>query len=126
MVSRVRRPDLERDHGSPPAPPFIAYLGGGLLALGTLLAVLVAIDAWEGRRGNGEATLLLAGTLAIIATPFLLVARTMVRRNAQIWRNGRLAEATVTSVKEASVQISRYEEPRWMIDYTYRDASGVT
>jgi len=117
-------PDGRAD-GSPPAPPYSAYLGAGLLAAGILLAVLVAIDARRGR-SRDDATPILAGILALIGALLLLVAWTIRRRQARIWRKGDLAEATVTGVEDSSFLIvGRYGEvPRSIIAYTYRDRLG--
>jgi hypothetical protein len=105
----------------------MAYLGGGLLALGTVFAGLVVIDVLHGLRRN-EATLVLAGTFAAIGTLLLLVAWVTRRREVRIWRSGYPAEATVTTEKDTSFQvIGRYqEEPRWEIEYRYQDRSGHT
>lgn len=116
-----------RADGSAPAPPYSAYLGAGLVAAGILLTVLVVIDVVRGRSWD-DATLVLAGTLALIGTLLLLVAWSTSRRQARIWRNGDLAEATVTGVEDSSFLITgRYGEvPRSIIAYTYQDASGHT
>ena len=113
--------------GSPPGPHFIAYLGGGLLALGMVFAGLVVIDLLHGR-GRNDAMLVLAGTVAVIGTLLLLVARGISRREVRIWRSGYPAEATVTGVKNTSFQVTgRYqEEPLWEIEYSYHDLSGRT
>jgi hypothetical protein len=125
-VNRQRKPrKRDRIEGSPPALPFIAYLGGGLLALGIVFVGLVVVDVVQGQRRN-DAVLALAGTLAAIGALFLLVAWGINRRDIRIWRSGYPAEATVTSVKATSFQVSgRYmEEPRWEIEYSYQDLSG--
>src|SRR5436190_7902927 len=123
--SRMPYASDERIEGSPPAPPFIMNLGAGLLALGIVLAVLVLIDRPKGS-GTSKADLVLAGTFAVGGVLCLLVGWLVMRREARIWRSGYRAEATVTSVHEAAVQISKryFEEPRWVIEYSYRDASG--
>ena len=120
-----RRIASDRIEGNPPAPPFIAYLGGGLVGLGTVFVGIVVVDAMQGRGGN-DATLVLAATLTVIGAACLVVAWGVRRREARIWRSGYPAEATVTSVKDTSFQVTgRYdEEPRWEIQYSYQDLSG--
>jgi hypothetical protein len=109
------------------APPYLGYLGAGLLAAGIVLGVLVVIDVVQGR-SRDDATLILASTQALIGTLLLLVAWIIRRRQTRIWRNGDLAEATVMGVEDSSFLITgRYGEvPRSIIAYSYRDRLGHT